>query len=260
MQQLFVSYAREDRPRAEPMVGMLRAAGFDVFWDQSLPAGVDWAEFLDAKLDSAHCLLVLWTPSSVASRWVRTEANEALQKDKLLPVLLDDVRPPLAFRQIQCFDLTGWQGDPADPRLPRLADELRARVGAAQPSPPPSPTTPAKPPPPIPEPPPPPPPAGLAWLGWAIAAVVLSIVIGATWSLLQGGGQDAAAPVAPVAAPGASAASVPASAPSPIRAASKAAAPAAVDSVRCNAINEQISLNLPVSAADRAFLQRGCRN
>jgi hypothetical protein len=34
----------------------------------------------------------------------------------------------------------------------------------------------------------------------------------------------------------------------------------AAEVARCNAINEQISLNLPVSAADRAFLQRGCRN
>lgn len=257
MQQLFVSYAREDRPRAEPMVDMLRAAGFDVFWDQSLPAGVDWAEFLDAKLDSAHCLLVLWTPSSVASRWVRTEANEALQKDKLLPVLLDDVRPPLAFRQIQCFDLTGWQGDPADPRLPRLADELRARVDVSKPSPPLLSPTPAQPPPRITQAPPQAPASGLAWRGWAIALFVLLMFLGASWSLLRGGKAE---PSPPVVASGASAPAALASAPSPIHAASKGGAPAAVDSARCNAINEQISLNLPVSAADRAFLQRGCRN
>jgi hypothetical protein len=243
MQQLFVSYAREDLSRVAPLVDLLRAAGFDVFWDQSLPAGVEWAEFLDAKLGTAHCLLVLWTPASVASRWVRTEAHEALQKDKLLPVLLDDVRPPLAFRQIQCFDLTGWHGHRADPRLARLADEVRARADDADPSPP-SLTPPSA------------APAGRLWLRWAFGAVVAALVLGgATW-LLRDNTTDASPPDP---TPGASAPGAPGSTPLPADAASRPMTPAA-DRARCNAINEQIGLNLPVSAADLAFLRRGCRS
>ena len=149
MKRLFVSYAREDRPRVEPLVALLHGAGFEVFWDQAMPAGVEWSEFLDAQLSSAHCLLVLWTAASVASRWVRIEADEALQQGKLLPVLIEAVRPPLAFRQIQCFDLIGWQGDPDDTRLQRLVEQVLARtadpVGPAPtpepgPTPPPAPT------------------------------------------------------------------------------------------------------------------------
>jgi TIR domain len=121
MKQLFVSYAREDQARVEHLVEYLRRAGFDVFWDRSMPAGVVWADFLEAQLGSAHRLVVLWTASSVASQWVRTEADEAMQQHKLVPVLLDEVRPPLAFRQIHCFDLIGWQGDGDDSRLGRLA-------------------------------------------------------------------------------------------------------------------------------------------
>jgi hypothetical protein len=253
MKQLFVSYAREDRVRVEPLVDCLRGAGFEVFWDQSMPAGVDWAEFLDTKLGTAHRLVVLWTMASVGSRWVRTEADEAMQQNKLLPVLLDKVRPPLAFRQIHCFDLIGWQGAHDDPRLARLAGELHAPVGDAEGdigSPTPGPTHTEA---------PSPTPAGRWALMFSAAGLALAWLAWLVYSGWQRGGE----PVAPPPPPPASAASVTdrqASTPMPVSPRAAASTPAPSPAARrCAAIKDQISLGNPVSDSDRAFLQAGCR-
>ena len=54
-------------------------------------------------------MLCVWTEQGVASRWVRTEAAEGAARDILVPVLMEDVRIPLAFRRIQAADLTDWE-------------------------------------------------------------------------------------------------------------------------------------------------------
>jgi hypothetical protein len=46
-------------------------------------------------------VVVVWSNDSVRSEWVINEANEGLQKGALVPVCIDDVRPPLAFRRRQ---------------------------------------------------------------------------------------------------------------------------------------------------------------
>ena len=124
MADLFVSYSREDKARAAEIVQLLEDHGWDVFWDQETRAGTLWPKVLEEELNQARCLVALWTTTSIASRWVRIEAYEALQNEKLVPVLLDKVRPPLEFRQTQTFDLIGWRGDRNDARLSQLLADL----------------------------------------------------------------------------------------------------------------------------------------
>jgi len=130
MADLFVSYSREDKARAAEIVHLLEDHGWDVFWDQEMRSGTLWPKVLEEELLKARCLVALWTTTSIASRWVRIEAYEALQNEKLVPVLLDKVRPPLEFRQTQMFDLIGWQGDRNDPRLSQLLVDLTAHAKA----------------------------------------------------------------------------------------------------------------------------------
>ena len=130
MADLFVSYSREDKARAAEVVRLLEDYGWDVFWDQETRAGELWPKVLEEELGKARCLVALWTTTSIASRWVRIEAYEALQSEKLVPVLLDKVRPPLEFRQTQTFDLTGWNGDREDARLAHLLADLTALAKA----------------------------------------------------------------------------------------------------------------------------------
>ncbi len=126
MAEIFISYARQDKARAAQFVELLESFGWDVFWDQETRAGTIWPKVLEDELGLARCLMVLWTANSVASRWVRIEAYEALQGDKLLPVRLENVKPPLEFRQTQTFDLLGWAGERDDPRLDHLVADLCA--------------------------------------------------------------------------------------------------------------------------------------
>jgi hypothetical protein len=126
MADVFVSYSRQDKARAAQFVQLLEGFGWDVFWDQETRAGTIWPKVLEDELGLARCLLVLWTANSVASRWVRIEAYEALQNDKLLPVRLENVKPPMEFRQTQTFDLLGWTGDHNDPRLDHLIADFCA--------------------------------------------------------------------------------------------------------------------------------------
>jgi len=127
---LFVSYSREDKARAAQIVHLLEDHGWDVFWDQETRAGTLWPKVLEEELNQARCLVALWTTTSIESRWVRIEAYEALQSEKLVPVLLDKVRPPLEFRQTQTFDLTDWSGDRSDTRLSQLLADLTEIVKA----------------------------------------------------------------------------------------------------------------------------------
>lgn len=45
-------------------------------------------------------MVVLWSARSIESEWVYEEATEGRRQGKLVPVLIDAVRPPAGFREI----------------------------------------------------------------------------------------------------------------------------------------------------------------
>lgn len=108
MADIFVSYASEDRDRVEPLVEALQACGWDVWWDRELIVGPSFDEKIEEAIDAASCIVVVWSAHSIKSQWVRAEANEGMTRKVLVPLLVDDVRPPLAFRVAQTARLTGW--------------------------------------------------------------------------------------------------------------------------------------------------------
>lgn len=46
MTDIFVSYATEDRDRVRPLVEVLEAEGWDVFWDREIPPGRSWDDVI----------------------------------------------------------------------------------------------------------------------------------------------------------------------------------------------------------------------
>jgi uncharacterized membrane protein YhaH (DUF805 family) len=129
MADVFVSYAREDRARAELMARNLEAAGYDVFWDNEIPPGQTWADYTEAKLGESKVTLVLWTAASVASQWVREEARMARDKGKLIPVLLDGTPPPFGFGEVQGADLSQWRGEQTNAAWARVLSAINAATG-----------------------------------------------------------------------------------------------------------------------------------
>lgn len=128
MADIFVSYAREDVARARLLAETLSAeGGWSIFWDRRIPHGQDFVEYIQSQLDNARCIVVLWSKLSVASQFVRDEAAEG-QNGRLVPVLIEPVRPPLGFRQLQRADLTDWTGQPAHDEFDRLVESIRGIV------------------------------------------------------------------------------------------------------------------------------------
>ncbi len=131
MTDIFLSYANDDSASAEKLAAALEKLGWSVWWDRKIPAGRVFEEVIEEAIDAASCVIVLWSKSSVNSRWVKTEASEGADRQVLVPVLLDGSRIPLAFRQIQTARLEAWDGDPDSPLISELADSIRHVIDRA---------------------------------------------------------------------------------------------------------------------------------
>jgi adenylate cyclase len=136
MADIFVSYARSDRARVAPLVAAIEAKGWSVWWDPEIAAGQQFDDQIDAELQAASAVLVVWTPTSVASRWVRGEARDAAERGILVPVRFEDARLPIDVRAIQTTDLDKWGEDPTSAPFQDLLRSLgsvikRQRASAA---------------------------------------------------------------------------------------------------------------------------------
>jgi hypothetical protein len=122
---IFISYAREDRSKAERLANLLAPHGWTLWWDREIPLGRPYDEVIEEVLDAARCVVVLWSQPAVASRFVRAEARAGAERDILVPVLLDEVRTPLEFRSLEAAQLWDWHGEESHPEVAKLA----ARIG-----------------------------------------------------------------------------------------------------------------------------------
>lgn len=111
MTDIFVSYSREDRERVEPLVRLLEARGWSVWWDPDITTGTDYAETIQAALDDSTCVLVVWSETSISSHWVREEAAVGQRRSALVPIRIDDVEAPIGFRYLQTADMPDWTGE-----------------------------------------------------------------------------------------------------------------------------------------------------
>lgn len=111
MADVFISYKKEDFRDAQRVAEALQRDGLSVWWDDQLTPRDAWDAELEREIAAARAVVVLWTDLSVKSDWVRTEAHFAVERGKLVPVLLRACAIPLAFSLRQTVNLTGWQGD-----------------------------------------------------------------------------------------------------------------------------------------------------
>lgn len=106
MATVFLSYDHDDVERAAPIATALEHAGHSVWWDRHIHGGAQYNDEIEAAVEQADAVVVLWSKGSVRSTWVRDEAAEGRDQNKLVPVLLDAVKPPMGFRQFQTIDLS----------------------------------------------------------------------------------------------------------------------------------------------------------
>ncbi len=131
MARIFLSYARADVDCARKLAELVGRAGHDVWWDRELHGGSHFTSEIDKALRDAEAVVVLWSDASLGSAWVQDEAAEGRDSNRLVPAVIDAIRPPLGFRQYQAIDLTDLRsGD--QPR--QLEELLRAIVKMAVPT------------------------------------------------------------------------------------------------------------------------------
>lgn len=130
MADIFVSYSSEDREAVASLVKSLEMQSWTVWWDREISPGAGFADEIDREIQEASCVVVVWSQRSIESRWVKSEALEAMERDILVPVKLEDVRVPVAFKQVQMVDLRGWPEPERDDQYPSLMKAIAALVGA----------------------------------------------------------------------------------------------------------------------------------
>jgi membrane-associated phospholipid phosphatase len=128
MADIFLSYSRQDLPRARQFEHALEQCGWNVFWDRELLPGEGYRRAIEHELKQAHCVIVLWSHTSVDSEWVIDEAESGKQNGRLVSVRIDEVEMPLGFRQLQAATLVDWQGEVEHAEFQLLTRRLQALV------------------------------------------------------------------------------------------------------------------------------------
>ena len=130
MTDIFISYSHEDRPRAQVLAQTLEGQRWSIFWDRTIPIGKTWRETIGKELGNARCVIVLWSKTSIESGWVQEEADDAKRRGILVPVLIENVQPPIGFRSIQTADLVNWGATEPSEAFRRLIFDIAALIGA----------------------------------------------------------------------------------------------------------------------------------
>ena len=133
MARVFLSYAREDIEAARRLAGILADAGQTVWWDRHVHGGANFSNEIERELKDADAVIVLWSPAAIASAWVQDEAAEGRDTGRLVPAVLNGVKPPLGFRQLQCIDLSPWDKDGRSGPIDDLLAAIAKMAGAQAP-------------------------------------------------------------------------------------------------------------------------------
>ena len=126
---IFLSYAHEDRLKAQNLAAALSARGYTLWWDELIEGGAQFARSIRDALEAADAVVVLWSAKSIDSDWVQDEAAQGRDRKRLVPLSLDGTLPPLGFRQYQTIDLSGMRGKPSAAKLKAIDRAIRIAIG-----------------------------------------------------------------------------------------------------------------------------------
>jgi len=116
---VFISYAREDRQVVDALAARLMGNGHSVWYDPRIGLGAPFGSEINARLNAARCVIVVWSSSAVKSWWVWAEAAKGDKRGVLVPAALcplDEL--PVPFNALHTA------------HLPEQLDELLERVAA----------------------------------------------------------------------------------------------------------------------------------
>jgi len=130
---VFLSYAHADEAKARKIAAALRQAGYAVWWDEMIEGGAAYAKTIGTALQTADVVIVLWSATSVESDWVRDEAAQGRDRQRLVPLRIDKTRPPLGFGQYQAIDFHSWRGRRGSHQFLALERAIAIAIGQEPP-------------------------------------------------------------------------------------------------------------------------------
>jgi hypothetical protein len=101
LEAIFISRATEDKDFVRTLVEHLRQKGFEAWHQQEMTVGGNYMSEIDARLDSCKAGIVVWSCSSVTTEYVKAEANRLRERECLVPVYIEECKPPIVFGLIQ---------------------------------------------------------------------------------------------------------------------------------------------------------------
>src|SRR6266542_600974 len=110
--RVFISHDSTDRQFVEKEIKpLLESHGINRWWtEENIPTGADWEAALQAGLEESDWFLVILSPRSVESPWVKREVQRALatKPGRVIPVLMEKcdrhrLHPRLALLQFADF-------------------------------------------------------------------------------------------------------------------------------------------------------------
>jgi hypothetical protein len=145
MADVFISYSKKDFGRIDALIKALEGEDLSVFWDHKIPPSSNYFMHIASRLDSAACVIVVWSSNALASRFVMSEAEAGWSREVLVPVFIEDVRVPVPFNTVQGAHLIDWDGDLEDLQWRGLLAVVKEYVEGGeshgeQPHPPPPPS------------------------------------------------------------------------------------------------------------------------
>ena len=124
--QIFLSHATADAGFAHALAKDLRAEGWKVWIaPESIRPGEKWVEAIDRGLETSGVFVVALTSAAVASRWVNTETDAAVEMQHegvitFIPLDVADCHPKRLWRQYQRVPFQGSYEVGLDTLLRRL--------------------------------------------------------------------------------------------------------------------------------------------
>lgn len=110
--RVFLSYSHADREFAEHLAHALHEAGEDVWWDEweLLPGDSLVKKIFEEGLSRAKAFVIVLSPESVKSKWVREELDHAtIQRiegvTRVIPVIKEDTEIPPSLRSLLWLDM-----------------------------------------------------------------------------------------------------------------------------------------------------------
>lgn len=115
MVDVFISYPRSSRDKVEAIMAKFDVLGLDCFFDvENIDGGANFPDVIDRALRESKAVLCCWSQLYFERPWCMIECRDALARGIIVPVAIEPfevLAPPADLRQINWFDLVGWNGE-----------------------------------------------------------------------------------------------------------------------------------------------------